>query len=558
MAFSRIFAIAVMVVLGGCGSNGQEAAPGPGDVVVTVAGQEITAGEFARYEADLPEFLRSQKTGMAARREHLQSLVDKELMLLEVEQRGLDQLSGLQWKLGDLVTKRLVEEMSLELVDNRLRVTEEEMRKAYEEHELGWEVWPAHILSASEEDAREVIRLLGEGRSFSELARERSLADDADKGGNLGAFFDQGSAVPQLKKGTFHLAEGEVSEPIRTIDGYEIVKVLKKRRLTFEALRGKIAEGLLHKKWAQRRRTVVDSLKEKRDVRYHRHRIHAVLDGIHRRGIAAGAADEPLIEYTGGTLSVADAVREISGLKKGAMPPDSVKALLFVEMWILPDSLFILDARELGWDKRPTILDWREAKRRALAIAQLRLDEVGGKVEVSDEEVEAYYEKYYDTYKRLPGIIHMTELLVATRAEADRLLARARAGEQLEGLAARYSLRPDMEPVGGHAFADSGRVTIESLYQSPYRDVFGDSNVEDVGVLQGPLEVQDHYSVFRLDQPFEKAAVSFKQVRRPIRVDIRERKEGALFAAFLDSLRRARVDQVHIDEGVLARHAAAP
>ena len=131
-------------------------------------------------------------------------------------------------------------------------------------------------------------------------------------------------------------------------------------------------------------------------------------------------------------------------------------------------------------------------------------------------------------------------------------------GMPLEGLAARYSLRPRMKPVGGHAFADSGRVTIESLYQSPYRDFFGDSNVEDVGVLQGPLEVQDHYSIFRLDQPFEKAAVSFKQVRRPIRVDIRERKEGVLFAAFLDSLRRARADQIYIDEGVLDRHAAAP
>ena len=114
-----------------------------------------------------------------------------------------------------------------------------------------------------------------------------------------------------------------------------------------------------------------------------------------------------------------------------------------------------------------------------------------------------------------------------------------------------------MKPVGGHAFTDSGRVTVESLVQSPYRTIFGDSNSKDVGVLQGPLAVQEKYSVFRLDQPFEKAPVAFRQVQRPIRVNMRQRREGVLFDAFLDSLRRTYADQVQISEEALSRYAAA-
>jgi hypothetical protein len=113
-----------------------------------------------------------------------------------------------------------------------------------------------------------------------------------------------------------------------------------------------------------------------------------------------------------------------------------------------------------------------------------------------------------------------------------------------------------MTPVGGHVFADSGRIEIESLYQSPYRTFFGDSNEKDVGVLQGPLEVQDRYSVFRLDEAIEKSAVSFKQVQRPIRVKLREQGDAQIFTVFLDSLRAAYADQIQWDEEMLALYAS--
>ena len=525
-------------------------------VLATVGGEEITAGDLDRYERALPAYLRSTQEGIAAHRAHLQSLVDGQLMLLEAEQRGLDQLPDIEQVPSDLVNKRLAEELSLEWVDAQLTVTEEELREAYEEHYLGWYIWPAHILSASEEDAREIIRLHGEGVSFSELARERSLADDADKGGNLGAFFDQSGAVPSLREGAFHLEEGQVSEPIRTIDGYEVIKVLKKRRTPFESMRADMTAQMSRRKWAQRRKVVVDSLKQERDLRYYRDRIHAVLNRLHQRGLDEGDAAEPLIEYAGGAISIDDVVRGIRNLKKGPLPPDSLKAFLDIEMWILPDSLLAVEARDQGRHQRPDIVEWRESKRRSLIASRLRRDEVSGRVSVSAEEARAYYEKYLDTYKSLPGIIHMTEVLVETHAEAEEILARARAGERLEELAILHSVRLGIDPVGGHAFADSGRVTIESLYQSPYRISFGDSNAVDVGVLQGPMEVQEKYSVFRLDQPIAMAPLPYKQVQRPIRVDIRERKEGVLFDAFLDSLRQARSDQVQISEEALSRYAA--
>ena len=550
----RYFLI-VFLVLAGC--DPEDTTVDSAIVLATVAGKAITDLDLDRYEQELPDYLRSKKEGVAAHRAHLQSLVDKELVLREARKRGLAQLPELKYQLSKMVNKRLIEELSRKMVDTQLTITEEELRTAYDDQSLGWEIWPAHILSASEEDARDIIRLLDAGASFSELARERSLADDADKGGNLGAFFDQSGAVSSLRDGTFHLEEGQISEPIRTIDGYEVIKVLKKRRIPFEQLRDDIAKQLSRRKWVSRREFVIDSLKKAYDLRYYRERIHAVLDGLHRRGLDQRQAQASLVEYTGGEIKVSDFVQGLLEVKKGALPPDSAAVFHVLEVWVLPDSLLALEARTQGLHQRADIVEWKEKKHQRLLASQLRLDEVEGRVEVTDAEVRAYYEKYLDTYRSLPGVIEMTEVLVNTRVEAEGILARVRGGERLEELAISHSVRPSMKPVGGHTFADSGRVTIESLYQSPYRTFFGDSNSKDVGVLQGPMEVQEKYSVFRLEQPYEMALLPFKQVQRPIRVNIRKRREGVLFDAFLDSLRQAYSGEVHINQDALARYTTA-
>ena len=256
-------------------------------------------------------------------------------------------------------------------------------------------------------------------------------------------------------------------------------------------------------------------------------------------------------------MGIGDAVRKLRSLKKGALPPDSAAAVLAIERWILPDSLLALEARMQGRHQWPAMVAYAEGQKQSLLVSQLRLDAVAGKVSVTEAEVREHYEQHLENYRSLPGVIEMTEVLVNTHAEAEEILVRARSGERLAELAQRHSVRPSMKPIGGHAFAASGRVTIESLYQSPYRTFFGDSNSKDVGVLQGPMEVQEKYSVFRLDQPYGMALLPFKQVQRPIRVDIRKRREGVLFDAFLDSLRQAYSGEVHISQDALARYTAA-
>ena len=138
----------------------------------------------------------------------------------------------------------------------------------------------------------------------------------------------------------------------------------------------------------------------------------------------------------------------------------------------------------------------------------------------------------------------MTEVLVEQKSLAENIYERAKQGESLNMLAKKYSIRSKLDSLGGHVFNDSGRVKIKSLFQSPYRDFFGDSNEDQVSVIQRPMLVQDYYSVFRLDKAYSKVPVPFRQVKRPIRVKIREGRESVIFEGYLDSLRHLNSNKI--------------
>lgn len=259
-----------------------------------------------------------------------------------------------------------------------------------------------------------------------------------------------------------------------------------------------------------------------------------------------------LVSYSGGVLRVGAFLESMRKLEARYRPTDSLAVFRAVDAWVLPDTLAMLLVREEGRDRRAGVLTWRRTKYEELMFEQLYRDEVASRVSIEEEEERRYYEQHIDAYTSLPGPIRLTEVLVASEEEAREVLAAARAGEPLETLAQQHSRRPEVAPVGGYVYGDSGLLHIEPLHQSPYRDTLGDINHEDVGKILGPLRLEEGYSVFRLDAPIELMPIPYEQVRRPIRHRLRKKKEAVRFAAFVDSLRTQHAVQTRWFESNLA------
>ena len=152
-----------------------------------------------------------------------------------------------------------------------LALTDDEVRQYYDanlsQYQTPGQVRASHILLRVEEDddeatAARAAELAAEARSgadFAALAREHSQDEaNADNGGDLG-LFGRGRMVPEFENAAFALAEGEISDPVRSPFGFHVIQVTEKQEeitQPFAEVRGAI-ENVLKRERSSARATAL-------------------------------------------------------------------------------------------------------------------------------------------------------------------------------------------------------------------------------------------------------------------------------------------------------------
>ena len=125
--------------------------------------------------------------------------------------------------------------LAASFVDLRIQeaVTPDSIQRLYNEQSgvtaLGDEVRARHIVVASEEEAKEIIKLLTGGAEFGPLARERSIdRATSSLGGEVG-WFTQAMMTPVFANAAFSTKAGERAEPFETEFGWHVLEVTDRR-----------------------------------------------------------------------------------------------------------------------------------------------------------------------------------------------------------------------------------------------------------------------------------------------------------------------------------------
>lgn len=116
------------------------------------------------------------------------------------------------------------------------------------------EVRARHILVKTEDEAKTVIKELGEGKDFAELAKAKSTDPNKSDGGDLG-YFKKGMMVPEFETAAFAMSKGDVSkEPVKTQFGFHVIKVEDKRSAPppeFEQVKDQVKQIVLRDKYME-------------------------------------------------------------------------------------------------------------------------------------------------------------------------------------------------------------------------------------------------------------------------------------------------------------------
>jgi peptidyl-prolyl cis-trans isomerase C len=111
-------------------------------------------------------------------------------------------------------------------------VTDEALQKAYDAKFAAAveakEYNAAHILVATEDEAKDLKTQIDGGADFADLAKQRSSDGAAANGGDLGWFAD-GMMVKQFQDAVFAMEVGGVSDPVQTQFGWHLIQLKETR-----------------------------------------------------------------------------------------------------------------------------------------------------------------------------------------------------------------------------------------------------------------------------------------------------------------------------------------
>jgi len=515
-----VYMLAILLTIAGYGR---------GRPVALVGDKVITPKELREAMGRLAGKLRSSKGGLDRWRRCLDILIDRDLILMEAYDRGLDRDEKVLEALEEAKRELMLRELYNRRVLAEVEVTDEEARKFYEEKGLNESVRISQISVDTEREAKRILEELEAGRSFEELAKGRP------KGGDMGWVF-RGDLPPILEKVVFSTKVGRVSGPVKMGNEYVIVKVTDRRRVNFEEIKDDIKERLRPLKEKKLKGKDREILRREYHIKFAEGALD-LLAGRRKEDLDKLPDSEKkkvLISSDVGKITLKDYLEALEDTPFWERPaPDDTSSLKgFLEYILLSRVVLPYDARKAGLDTCSAVLRELEKRKHELMAERLRELEVVNKIKITPEEVEAYFKAHRRDFMEPPRA-EVVDIHLKDKGKADSLLALIRRGADIEELAEKHSTlkRPGRLRWKFPVVKDE---ICENIFGKEFMDaVFG----AKVGEVVGPIKVKGGYAIFKVLERREARPRSLEEVKKQVVSALRSEKEEKLFEELLGKLR---------------------
>ncbi len=240
----------------GCGKKASK----EDKLLAKVSNKSVTLGEFKARISKLPSYY--QDVVNKNKKRYLDEMIMEMLLYEDAVRKGLDKDKEVREVISEARKKILIAKLIKNDVEDKVRITEEEIGSFYNENKDKYktpELWRAsHILVATEAEAKDMLDQLSKGASFEDLARAHSTDMTATRGGDLG-YFKQGQLVPEFENACFKLNIGQFGDIVHTQFGYHVIKLTDRKVPAVEDL-SKVRRAIESELRKKRRSDLFDKL----------------------------------------------------------------------------------------------------------------------------------------------------------------------------------------------------------------------------------------------------------------------------------------------------------
>ncbi len=290
------------------------------DIVARVNGDIITRSQYARSREQLMNEMKQQFGNEAQakftqrEKDVLRDLIDQQLLLQKGKDLGLNVDTDVIKRLDEMRKEMNLESMEdlekaaqqqgvsfedfkqnirdglmtqkviQQEVGSKIQVTQEEEKKFYDENKdkfshpeqvrlseilvstdkIAKEDPNADAVAVAQQKAQQLLDSIRNGASFDEVAKKSSDGPTAAQGGDLG-YFKRGTLAKELEDKTFSMKPGEVSDVIRTKQGFVILKAVEHEQAgvpPMKQVEQQIQEAIYLRKLEPALRTYLTKLRE--------------------------------------------------------------------------------------------------------------------------------------------------------------------------------------------------------------------------------------------------------------------------------------------------------
>jgi parvulin-like peptidyl-prolyl isomerase len=497
-----------------------------------------TGIRFEDYFERYTDFLLSTgiKDNVEARKAILNSMINEELLLhfdnsykIKTDEKYL---ADIAWAKKRTVLAFLKDRE----IYSKISVTENELRNSFER--ANERLAARHLFAQTEEQANNLYELLQIGVSFDLLAQQ-SFTDSVlrNNGGYLG-YFTWGDMDPAFEDEAFALKVGEISKPVKTAQGYSIIKLEDRvshpliTETQFLQKKSYIERIVKLKKKSIEEQKYIQKLFNPEKVIFNSPNLLKVLTELR------GTSNAEIKKTKKNTLICAKHEHKSYSNKDilkrlGELPDDLKMKIISLENlqdairgFILQDKLLQI-ALKKGYNTLPEVVQVYEKSRKAIFL-KFKIDEITNAITFTDSMLLNYYNAnsyLFSSEKEL----NIQEIIVNQAGLADSIKIALVSGSDFGTLASSYSERrwsAKNNGVMGFAPAPKYGVLKDTLWLS------------SIGSLIGPIKIQNRFGVFKVLGKKESEPIPFELVKNQVANSLKMERQKSIVQEYIDKLQK--------------------